>query len=140
MEIKDVHYSHTNQDAVKEWELNAKSAQFFKEKNQVIFKEPVVTFYSEQGKRYTLTGDEGELFTDTQNIKISGNVIGKGYQGEFHTNSLTYNAQDKKITTEDRVRFQNKQFGVEGVGMVVDVEKEKLSLLNNIRAQGKGKK
>ena len=137
MEIKDVHYSHTNEDALKEWELNAKSAQFFKEKNLVIFKDVVVTFYSKEGKRYTLTGDQGQLFTDTQNIILTGSVVGKGYQGEFHTNSLKYDAQERKMRTSDKVRFQGKQLGVEGVGMVVDVEKERLSLLNDVRAQGK---
>jgi len=139
MEIKNPHYSHTNENAVKEWELNAKSAQFFKEKNQVVFKDVVVTFYAKDGKRYTLSGDMGELYTDTQNIKVIGNVVGKGYQGEFHTNSLQYDAKTKKITTTDQVQFQSQQFGVKGKGMVVDVEKEKLTLLNDIRAQGKKK-
>jgi LPS export ABC transporter protein LptC len=139
MEIKNPHYSHTNEDAVKEWELNAKTARFFKEKNLVVFKDVMVTFYTKDGKRYTLSGDVGELYTDTQNIKVTGNVIGKGYQGEFHTNSLQYDAQDRKIRTQDKVRFLSKQFGVEGMGMVVDVEKEKLTLLNDIRAQGKKK-
>jgi lipopolysaccharide export system protein LptC len=50
---------------------------------------------------------------------------------------LQYDAKNKKITTADQVRFQGKQFGVEGKGMVVDVDKKKLTLLNDIRAQGK---
>lgn len=137
MEIRNPHYSHTNEDAVTEWELNAKSALFFKEKNQVVFKDVVVTFYAKDGKRYTLSGDVGELYTDTQNITVTGNVVGKGYLGEFHTNSLQYDSKNKKITTADQVQFRSKQFGVEGKGMVVDVDKKKLTLLNDIKAQGK---
>ena len=139
MEIKNPHYSHTNEEAVKEWELNAKSALFFKEKNLAVFKDVVVTFYAKDGKSYTLSGDKGELSTDTQNMRVTGNVVGKGYLGEFHTNSLQYDAKNKKITTADQVQFQSKQFGVEGKGMVVDVDKKKLTLLNDIRAQGKKK-
>ena len=139
MVINNPHYSHTNEAALKEWELNAKSAQFFKEKNLVVFKDVVVTFYAKDGKRYTLSGDAGELHTESQNIRVTGNVVGKGYQGEFHTNSLQYDAKEKKITTTDQVQFQSQQFGVKGKGMVVDVEKEKLTLLNDIRAQGKKK-
>ena len=50
LEMENINYSHTNEGAVKEWELNAKSAKLFKEKNQVFLKDVVVTFYSKTKK------------------------------------------------------------------------------------------
>lgn len=138
--IKHPHYTHTNEDAHKEWELKAESAQFFKEKNLVVFKSPVITFYAKDGKEYTLSGDLGELHTDTQNLKVSGNVTGKGYLGEFKTSTLLYDARNKKATTTSQVQFRNSKFGsLEGKGMVMDVDKKRLTLLSNIKVEGKTK-
>ena len=69
-------------------------------------------------------------------MKLWGHVVGKGLQGEgeFHTNSLQYDAKDRKITTPDRVRFQGAQYGLEGNGMVVYMDTEEVSIMKDVRA------
>jgi LPS export ABC transporter protein LptC len=135
MQLGNVHYEQTNQDAFKEWELNAHSAQYFKNENKIVLQSITLTFYSDDGKRYNLTAERGELYTDSRNLKVSGNVVvdtDEGYQ--VRTDSFQYNAKERKIVTNDRVTLSSKELVMTGKGMVVDLEEEKLRILGEVRA------
>ncbi len=135
MQIGDIHYEQTDKNASKEWELNAKAAQYFKGENKVVFQSIELTFFSGEGKAYKLTADEGELHTDSKDVKVSGNVIVLTEEG-YHVkaDSFEYNAEERKIFTNDRVRLSGKELDMTGKGMVVDLEKEKLYILGEVKA------
>ena len=61
LEVKDVSYSYTNKDNVKEWELRADTAQYFKEKRLVMLEHMEVTFYRANGGVYRMTGKRVSL-------------------------------------------------------------------------------
>jgi len=82
LRLKKIDYTQT-QGTVKQWELEAEAASYFKEKNLVLFKKIKLTCFSEGGGRITLEGEEGEFNTDTQIIHLQGQVIltsDDGYQ------------------------------------------------------------
>jgi LPS export ABC transporter protein LptC len=138
LELKDVYYSNTNEDNVKEWELHAKSAQYFKDGKKVVLQDVEVTLYRSDGKIYQLTGKQGELDTDTKNIHMHGNI--KGVISEninFATDSLFYDHNRRTVSTPDKVIIHRNNLSIEGLGMNLDLEKEKLSLLDNVKALGR---
>jgi len=135
MQIDDIHYEQTDQNAAKEWELNAKSAQYFKGENKIVLRSIELTFFSGEGNVYKLTADNGELYTDSKDVKVSGNVVvltADGYH--VQTDSFEYNAEEKKIFTNDKVTLSSKELVMTGKGMVVDLEKEKLYILEEVKA------
>lgn len=135
MQLGSVHYEQTNEDAFKEWELNAQSAQYFKNENKIVLHRIALTFYSDDGKSYNLTAEQGELYTESNDIKVSGNVVvdtDEGYQ--VRTDSFKYNAQERKIVTDDKVTLISKEMVMTGKGMIVDLEEERLHILKDVRA------
>ncbi len=135
MQIGDIHYEQTDKNASKEWELNAKSAQYFKGENKIVLQSIELTFFSGEGKVYKLTADEGELYTDSKDVKVSGNVIVLTEEGyHVQADSFKYNAEERKIFTNDRVHLSGKELVMTGKGMVVDLETEKLYILEEVKA------
>lgn len=135
MQIDNIHYEQTNNNAFKEWELDAKSAQYFKDENKIALQSIVVTFFSNEGKVYKLTAESGELYTDSKDIKVSGDVVAitdEGYR--IQTDSFQYDAEERKIFTNDDVALSNEKLIMTGKGMVVDLDKERLYIMKEVRA------
>ena len=135
MQIGDIHYEQTDKNASKEWELNAKAAQYFKGENKIVLQSIELTFFSGEDKAYKLTADEGELYTDSKDVNLSGNVVVATEDGyHVQADSFKYNAEEKKIFTNDRVHLSGKELVMTGKGMVVDLDKEKLYILEEVKA------
>jgi LPS export ABC transporter protein LptC len=135
LEVRDVAYGYTNRDNFKEWELRADSAQYFKGKKLVVLENLAVTFYRANGGVYRVTGKKGQLNIETQNITVEGDV--KGIMPDntrFATNSFSYDNNKRLVTTRDAVFINRNTFSLEGVGMVIDVKNEKLTLLDKVKA------
>jgi len=138
MHLDKIHYTSTNGQGVKEWELKASTANYFKDKNVAEFEDVDVIFYSEEERTFTVRGDIGILNTETKDIELSGNVIGTSSDGyQFQTEFLAYEAAKQQATTDKKVLLKSPQFNLEGWGMVMDLEKEKVFLLKDVRAQAK---
>jgi LPS export ABC transporter protein LptC len=138
IQLQKIHYTSTNDKGVKEWELKALSANYFQDKDLIEFEDVKVIYYSEKGKVFTLRGDNGLLNIKTKDIQLSGNVIGTSNDGyRFRTESLVYKADKHQAKTDDKVFLEGPYFDLEGWGMIMDVEKEKVSLLNDVRAKEK---
>lgn len=135
MQIDNIHYEQTNQSAFKEWELDAKSAQYFKDENKIALQSIVVTFFSNEGKAYKLTAEYGELYTDSKDFEVSGDVVAVTDEGyRIQTDSFRYSAEERKIFTDDDVTLSSEKLVMTGKGMVVDLDKERLYILKEVRA------
>ncbi|MBW1838360.1 MAG: LPS export ABC transporter periplasmic protein LptC [Deltaproteobacteria bacterium] len=135
MQINDIHYEQTNQDAFKEWELDAQSAQYYKDENKFALQSIEVNFFSSKGKVYKLTAERGEFYTDSKDIKVSGKVVvvtDEGYH--IQTDSFRYNAQQRKIFSDDEVTLSSEKMIMRGKGMVIDLDEERLYILKEVRA------
>jgi len=138
MHFQEVHYTSTSEQGFKEWELKAISANYYKGENLAEFDDVKITFFSKDGQVYSVRGDSGLLNTESMDIKLSGNIVGKSNDGyRFRTTTLNYKSKTKKAQTDDKVFLTGPQFDLEGSGMVMDLEKKKIFLLNDVKAQGK---
>ena len=135
LEVKDVSYGYTNKNNEKEWELRAAKAQYFKDQKLVKLEDLSVTLYRPNGQIYKLTGKHGELNLDTQNIAVQGAVKGSMPDNtQFTTESFFYDNNTRILTTRDKVFIKRNAFSMEGVGMVINVKDETLSLLEKVTA------
>ena len=124
MHLDKIHYTSTNDQGVKEWELTASTANYFKDNNVAEFEDVDIIFYSDKGRIFTIRGDTGILNTETRDFELSGNVIGTSSDGyQVQTEFLSYDADKQQARTDKKVLLESAQFNLEGWGMVMDLEK-----------------
>ena len=132
MTIKNIHYVKTHL-GIKEWELEASSGQYFRNKKISIFKNVRIKVFLKDGKPMTLIGDEGKVTTDSRDIKVWGNVIASSEEGfQFYTQSLEYCSEKRSIFTNDKIAFFGNGIEVRGVGITIDVDRQRFFVLNDV--------
>jgi len=138
VDVKNVSYSTTSNDNVKEWDLVAESAQYLQGENRVLLENPFVNVYRPNGKTFRIRSRNGDFNTETRNIKLRGAVWGAMSDNTtIETESIDYDHQKRLITTQDQIVIhRGSQFALEGKGMIVDMDKEKMSILSNVKALG----
>lgn len=137
--FREIHYTSTNEQGVTEWELKALKADFFQQQSVAGFKEVEVTFYSQEGRVFTLRGDTGTLNTETRDFRLSGNVVGTSSDGyRFETETVSYEASKRQVTSNDKVHLESPQLILEGHGMVMDLDHQTVSLSRSVVARQRG--
>jgi LPS export ABC transporter protein LptC len=135
--LEEIHYVETKGDK-KEWELRAKSGQHFRQEDYTTLQDLTVTFYTEEGRIVTLSGDEGSM-KGRKEIEVRGNVVITSSDGyRVTTNSLRYEDEKQQIFTEDPLTLEGRGLQVKGVGAVVDLKTKKLSILKKVQTVIKG--
>lgn len=130
--IGKVSFREMEDDRIK-WELEADRAEYFKEPDLMVFSDVRVTFYSKNGSMYTLQGKEGRYKKATGDMEVSGDVVGRMSEGyDIRATSLKYKAKEKLLLTEDRVVITGSDLRIEGVGLMVDIEKNLFSLKDKV--------
>jgi LPS export ABC transporter protein LptC len=130
--LQDIHYVETKRKA-KEWELWAKSGQHFLQEDYTTLNDLSVTFYAADGRMITLKGNKGSM-KEKKEIKVWGDVVITSSDGyRVATNSLLYERERQQITTPDPVMLDGKGVQVKGVGLVVDLNTKKVSILRKVQ-------
>jgi len=134
VELKNASYSTTNKDNVKEWDLKAQTATYFQDAKKVMLENLSVNLYR-SGNVYRLSGSSGEFNTETRDIWLRGNVIGiLPDNSTIAVDSIFYDHTKRIMTTEEKVLIKRKNFSMEGIGMLLSLETQKLSILGNVKA------
>lgn len=132
LKLDRVHYTETR-EGVKEWELEATSAVYRKEGDTVMLEKIRATFYGKNQESYHLIGEKGKFNTQTKVIEVFGGVkidSSNGYH--MRTQSLTYQADQKELHTSDPVELEGPSMRVEGVGMIVELNRERVKILQGV--------
>ncbi|MEI6127568.1 MAG: LPS export ABC transporter periplasmic protein LptC, partial [Pseudomonadota bacterium] len=80
----------------------------------------------------------GEFNTETKNITMTGAIEGLMPDNTtIHTESFFFNNEKRLITTDDNIVITRSNFSMEGRGMIIDLAREKLSILGNVKALGR---
>jgi LPS export ABC transporter protein LptC len=70
-------------------------------------------------------------------VSLTGNVVAETAEGySIRTDSIKYVARDRKVSTADPVSVNSKEMVMTGKGMVIDLESEKLYILEEVKASG----
>ncbi len=121
----------------RDWIVESHHAQLFKDKNLAVFEGVHVTFFGKDGREMHLYSNRGELDTETRAMEARGDVRGRSADGlQFFTSALHYDDDKREITTSAPVKILGSGYETQGVGMVVDLKKESLRLLNQVRSLG----
>jgi len=124
--IDKVHQESTR-DGVKEYVLDASSAQYIIQKKQAIFNNVSVTYFLKGNKRMYLTADKGILSTETNNIEIIGNVVVKNEDYKLHTDVLYYDHEHRKIYSKAPVKIIEGKSILMANSMAIDLNTNNLT-------------
>ncbi len=138
-QMKGVHLVE-NSNRMKGWELFAEVANGSADA-QWVLKKVKIDFFAEDQSSYTVTGDVGEIDGATKNILIRGQVITTSTNGySFKTNDLHFIAENKSLKSDDSVVMNGPAdqtgggFELNGIGFVIDLNKNKMSIMSSVQA------
>lgn len=129
-----------NEANKKGWELFASEASGTSD-SQWVLKKVKVQFFAEDNSNFTVIGEVGEIDGATRDMIIRGDVLTTSTNGyQFKTDSLRYSAKDKMMRSPDAVSMEGPPdkkgtgFKLNGVGLEVDINNNKMTILNSIEA------
>jgi len=132
VKLDRLRYTETR-EGVKEWELEAASAQYFKEDGTVVFEKVRAAFFGKNEQTYSLEGEKGRLNTQTKAIEAFDGVkleTSDGYSLE--TRSLRYQADHRELSTEDAVEMRGPQGKITGTGLIVNLDQQRMKILRQV--------
>jgi LPS export ABC transporter protein LptC len=131
--MKEINFSQVI-EGVKLWELKAEEVEYQKEKNEVSFKKVTVTYFPKGQKPVTLVGNQGRLNTQSKDIFIEGEVRISSEEGyELSAPALHYEDQKREVWTDGEIVFRGPRIQVEGQGMAMNLETQKLQIKSKAR-------
>jgi LPS export ABC transporter protein LptC len=134
LQVRDVRFTEVG-DSGMNWEVTADTARYQKEAQLAHFENIRVKLVTKEGATYVLTGDRGTLKTDSRDLEVEGNVLIVSEKGDrFTTRSLKYRNADRVIRTDDPVQMESGLVRVSGVGMVLHLDENRVTLLAGVRA------
>ena len=139
LKISDIHYSRTREGRT-EWVLDADSAASFTGGDELLFNSVTLIFYAGDGSAYSLKAATGSFSESTGDVYAKGDVLVESEDGSYSlkTGSLKYSSVDRNATTDDRVKILAKDLQIEGEGLVLEIDTEKLLILDDVKVLIKG--
>ena len=122
----DMHLEKIRQTAtkngVREWRMEAESATLLREKETVLLVKPDVEFFMDDGDNVHLTAEKGEIFTDSNRLNVSGNVIANTRRYQFGTESLKYDPASRELLADTPVTLSGQAFTLQANSMAMNLE------------------
>ena len=119
------------------WQVKASDAQYFEDKNAIVVRAPEVVFFLDDGtRRATLSGTEGRLQLDGQELEhvtLTGDVRLVLDDMEFRTAEASYERDRDLITAPGPVTITGNALDVQALGMEVSVGPQQVRLLSQVR-------
>jgi len=118
------------------WEITARDAQYFDKQDEIVVREPQITFYLADGvRRAHVSGAEGRLVLAGRELKtftLRGGVTVRLDDLEVETGEATYDRARDLITSPGPVRMRGRTLDVSGRGMEVQVTPQHVRLLEDV--------
>ena len=130
--IGKVHHTATK-NGKKEWRLVADSAHYIEKENRAIFENLEVVFYIDDGGEVNLTADRGYLQTETNDIKVEGNVLVDNGSYRVETMALNYNHELRRLHTNERVKVSGQMFSLSADAVEMDLNTQKSEFNGNVK-------
>ena len=112
-------------NGIKEWTLNASSADYFEEQKKINFKNPDVTLFLDDGKKVMLKAEQGVLFTDSNDIEVEGDVIVTHKNYRLLADKIFYDNTKRIIFSKTHVKIMGDSFNLEADSMSHDLKTDR---------------
>jgi len=131
--LNRIHHVATR-DGVKEWILDAESAEYDKGANKTIFTNLAATFFLKDGTDIQLTSRHGVLLTDTKDMEASKDVVVRSGPYELKTERLFYDHERRSISTDVPIVVKGEGVKVTGESMHFSLNTQRAVLRGAVEA------
>ena len=133
LSIGRIHQTATR-NGEKEWSLEANSAHYIEENNQMILKDLTVVFILKDNSEVNLKADQGILNIDSNDIEVSGHVVLKNQEYSLFTEKLAYAHNQRVLHSNDPATISGQSMQVAADSMVFDLNSKKLTLEGSVES------
>ena len=131
--IKEVHLQEEASGNVR-WKLDADEAEVFERDGRTRLRRVTVTI-EEPGRTWSVTGDEGDLLEGNKDVMLRKNVVLISSDGiRLETDSLRWQAKEKRVWTDDPVILYRQSVIVRGQGLESRLADERTAVKGRVRA------
>ena len=121
-------------DGIKEWSLEADSANYMEAENKVNLTSLSVIYYLEDNQEVHLKAERGILQTDTNDIEFSGNVVIRNQEYQLKTEHLNYDHGRRSIICNQSIRIWGQGAELTAASATYDLKADKIVLKGNVVA------
>ncbi len=125
-------------NGIKEWSLDAASADYMTDKNQAVFKDLSLTFFLKDRTKVYVTADRGLLKTDSNDMEISRNVVVKYTQYKLRCESLYYEHKQRIIFSNVPVNITGDSFQLVANAMSLNLNTDKTLFEGKVKGTFRG--
>jgi LPS export ABC transporter protein LptC len=121
-------------DGHKVWELTAKEAQYFEDRNEVVVTGPEVAFYGD-GDTVRMVGREGRVRLDGRELDrldVDGGVTVEVGDYRLETEQAVYHRDKQSIIAAKGIRVAGKDVDMTGDVLVVDLGSQKIHVVGSV--------
>jgi LPS export ABC transporter protein LptC len=137
--IKEVRLEEEESTGVS-WQLVADQALIYDAEGRTALRKPHIRVH-ERDRSWTIVGEEGDLYQDSKDIEIRGNVVLSADDGlRIETTVLRWQAHDKRVWTDVPVRIFRDGTVIDGTGLDVQMEEETTTIDGRVHATFPGGK
>ena len=131
-EVKSFSLVQYESDGEKKWELSGKSAHVEDAKVGI---DGVSALVFGEESSLKLKAEEGNFDREKEILQLENNVVAKTTDGiQLVTDSLSWDAENRHVFTEDAVRIKKADFEVDGKGAYCDLDKKTAELKKEVTA------
>ena len=124
----------STREGVKEWSLQCETANYNKKEGRSTLRGVSVTFFLKSGKSVQVTGDEGVILTDTKDMEITGNVIVQTDHYRLSTEKLSYDGEQRVVSTDMPVALAGDGVSLFGKNMTFSFAEEHVEVGGGVEA------
>ena len=123
-EIKEIHIQEDAKGGAYRWSLDAERAESFPGTGKTLLRK-VTIGVEESGRRWKVTGDEGDLAQDTRDVELRGRVVLVSSEGlRVETTVLRWSNTEGRAWTDQPVTIYKGGGVVKGTGLEVRPNEE----------------
>lgn len=141
LQVTDFHHTKI-EEGRKVWEVFGEGASYLKEQKEAVVKKPRIIFYDKNGESIKATGNKGHLFfadkgarREMDKAQLQGGIQ-VNYKGfVLQTDEIVYQNSTNRLFAPGKVTLKGDGLELEGVGMEIGLQDEKIRLLQKVRTR-----
>ena len=131
MTLAKVHQTATKDGKV-QWELDAESAQLEATGGRMILTAPVVEFHMEDGTKANLTADKGILYTDSNDMEVTGNVRLQNDRYTLLADALIYEHKRRVLRSDTPIQIKSSAMALRADKMTYDLDRNLAKFIGKV--------
>lgn len=137
MRLERIHQTATREGRT-EWELDAEQARYMPTEKKIRLSVVKVLYYLKDGRTVNLTADEGWVYSDTNNLEASGNVVVQNDLYRLETQAIDYDHAARRITSRTPVVIRSRSAEITADTLLFELRENRLTLDGRVRLTASG--